>query len=697
MKDAEVSSYVNKKAYVIIDPCDFDSFNIPVVTVCQGYCAEVDINNTCEIGAEYTVTWGGPVEYSEINNPILDVCPRETTSYPLTIKDENENIVASVMVTVEVSKIKAAIQPEYPKLCGGPTEISVETTIQNAKYKWSNGSSSSSLVVSDEGEYSVTISNDYGCTVMRSVKVWASRVAELSISTEAEHVCKDGVALLEATEGVAYPEEYQWSTGEKAEHISVTKAGTYALTVTNFDQCVLEASYTIEESSIQAPDAEISLSSTELCSDGHIFLSVEENESDTYYWSNGAKQSSIKVYIDQEYDVIVNNPNGCQSTDTVVVADNDAPSLDLELSYVKPTVICNKEPFTLSSSTLANPLYYTTLWSNGATTEDIDVVIPGVYEVTVTSEDGCETTKSVEVYASSLDFDIIVDEEPICEGGSTRMSYNIIEGKADKVYWSNNVKKESTIVSSPDKYWLTMMDKKKCTVSKSVNITQSTKEGLKVDLNTDQEMLYGNESLAINATITAATAGVPVYDTITWSDGTTNSDHISTNKAGDYSVTVTAENGCETISEIEVEDKISFFDKNCFIAIPIFYIPSASNKKSKKRRSSALNDLSIEIDDAAGPIKVSDILSQTGLSDLRYSDSASTFKIIVDDYKNGVEMAWGHVEKQEDGTQLLYMGSNAIAGNESKQLVLNALYVYWKENQKEYYIFALPLKYSCDF
>lgn len=129
----------------------------------------------------------------------------------------------------------------------------------------------------------------------------------------------------------------------------------------------------------------------------------------TYQWSRnsipitGATNCSLQVC---EADV----PVGTQATYSVVCTHIESLGvctteyevvirgpLDAEIQFLG-TTLCQGETLTLLGLPDNNPLTYTYLWSTGNTSQDIDVISPGTYTVTITFDNGCEDEESINIF-----------------------------------------------------------------------------------------------------------------------------------------------------------------------------------------------------------------------------------------------------------------------------------------------------------
>jgi hypothetical protein len=170
-------------------------------------------------------------------------------------------------------------------------------------------------------------------------------------------------------------------------------ASTYIIAVKDFNNCsIVKQSVTI----IEPPALMLSETHTNVScfgsSNGSINLSVSGGTPGfIFVWSNGATTEDLSGLTAGTYSVTVTDNNGCTATKSVTITEPQPLT-----STVAPgsALICtsSSQIFTANPSGGTSP--YTYLWSNGATTQSINVDAAGVYSVTITDASGCTTTSS---------------------------------------------------------------------------------------------------------------------------------------------------------------------------------------------------------------------------------------------------------------------------------------------------------------
>ena len=177
--------------------------------------------------------------------------------------------------------------------------------------------------------------------------------------------------------------QYQWSTGESSNLITVSETGLYSVLITDGQDCVLEDSTFIE---IPIPVG--------LPKDGILcgnLLTTNYGAESSFNWSTGQTSTEVNISSPGQYIVQIEEPRGCLLADTVLVSGFDSfPAVDLGLDVgVCDSIILDAG---------ADGIDY--LWSTGATTRNLTVISTGLYIVEVTNENSCTSTDSVAILVS---------------------------------------------------------------------------------------------------------------------------------------------------------------------------------------------------------------------------------------------------------------------------------------------------------
>jgi len=265
-------------------------------------------------------------------------------------------------------------------------------------YLWSNGATTATASGLGLGNFSVTITGAYGCSLTATATVTNLPALQAAITSSSNVLCNGGAngpATVTASLGVA-PYNYTWSNGAATSTATGLTAGAYTVTVS--DQC---GNMVIKSVTITQPTA-VSVFKTltnPTCygySNGIVNLTVTGGTSPySFLWSNGATSEDITGIPAGTYNVTITDGAGCTTSSSSVLAQ----PVQLVATITSQTnVTCNggsNGTATVTASGGSAP--YTYLWNDPApaqTTSTATALTAGTWTVTVTSLGGCTASAS---------------------------------------------------------------------------------------------------------------------------------------------------------------------------------------------------------------------------------------------------------------------------------------------------------------
>ncbi|MNS66378.1 PKD domain protein [compost metagenome] len=270
-------------------------------------------------------------------------------------------------------------------ICQG-ANITLNAGNAGATYIWSNGATTATISASIAGNYHVAVTNAAGCVTTDTINITTNPVPMVNLGNDTT-ICAGNTLTLNAGNTGA---TYLWSNGATTQNISVSVAGDYSVTVTNALGC--SATDAIQVSVSPLPVVNLG-NDTAICQGANITLNAG-NAGATYLWGDGTTGSSITVNTAGTYYVAVMNTTGCLSTDTIVMAINALPELNLG----NDTAICDGSTLVLNAG---NP-GASYIWSTGEASQTINVNAAGTYTLSLTGADGCTASDEIEVTISPL-------------------------------------------------------------------------------------------------------------------------------------------------------------------------------------------------------------------------------------------------------------------------------------------------------
>ncbi|MBC7744112.1 MAG: SprB repeat-containing protein, partial [Flavobacterium sp.] len=426
--------------------------------------------------APYSYNWSNGSTVQDLTNLIAG-------TYSVTVTD-NKNCTS--VLTVAISQ-PSPVTINYALTnvsCAGNNNGSILLTPTGGtgtySYLWNTGATTNNLSGLASGSYSVTVSDQNGCTAVTTISI--SQPIAISLSaTQTNIKCfgsSTGAINLTVSGGTA-PFSYLWnniSTGYSSttEDISSLPAGTYAVTVTDLNGCTSSISVTLT----QIPAITLSSTVTNVScfgnNTGAINLSVSGGQSPyAYVWTNTSSTSQdLSNLLAGNYTVTVTDANGCIAILPHTVTQ---PAAALNISGTKTNVLCfgsNTGSVNITPSGGTAP--YTYSWSNGRYTQDITNLLAGSYTVTVTDAKGCVKTKTYTITQPAQILLTFSSTNPICVG-SNNGSITINTPTGGSAPYSYSWVKDGVGISSPDLnaltagvYQLTVTDQNGCSVIHSI-------------------------------------------------------------------------------------------------------------------------------------------------------------------------------------------------------------------------------------
>lgn len=451
-------------------------------------------------------------------------------NYFTTVTDANGCTAISNIVTVSVNNPIAQVNiGNDVTQCGGT--ITLNAGNPGATYLWSNGSTTQTITVASSGTFSVDVSNACGTVTSNTVIVTINTIPfPPTISPGGPVVfCQGSSVVLNSSE----PNGNTWSTGATTPSIVISNSGTFTVTFTDANGCTAVSSPLIvtEDVPLTAPN----LGGPFVQCAGSLILDAGvANGSTTYQWSTGLSTQSISVSQTGVYNVVLTNTCGSvQSTDAVVTI-NPLPAPPV-ITPLGQTTFCAGGSLILSSS-IANGI----TWSTGETTQTITVNQSGIYSVNFNDGNNCSS--------SSLPINVTVQNPPVainlggpftqCGGSVTLDAQNA--GPGILYLWNNNATSQILTVQQSGTYFVT--------IANTCGSVQSTSAVVNI-LSVPQAPVISANGPTTICSSGSVTLSSDAQQNYLWNNGETTQS-ITVNQANNYSVSVTAANGCSATSNV---------------------------------------------------------------------------------------------------------------------------------------------------
>ncbi len=182
-----------------------------------------------------------------------------------------------------------------------------------SSYQWSTGETGSSIVVTSEGSYTVSVIDNNGCLGASdpiSITVLAAPMPTISFDIE-PLICLGDSVQLTSSEAISYT----WNTGETTQSLTAYSSGEYFVTVIDSNGCLGISSPVIVEV-YDLPVVDLGVDT--IVMDSSLVLDAG-NSGSSYIWSTAETTQTIIISSNGLYTVTVIDLNDCSSSDSVNV------------------------------------------------------------------------------------------------------------------------------------------------------------------------------------------------------------------------------------------------------------------------------------------------------------------------------------------------------------------------------------------
>lgn len=531
----------------------------------------------------YTFTWRGP-DSLEFDTPNITGLPAGDYAYELVVTDANQcSFFTEVTLTQPDSALVADVTTSefiggYEVSCAGAIDGSIDLDVAggNGGYTvdWSGpdgfSATGASVASLGTGTYTASISDMNGCMLDVEVVLNAPEPLVLDLDaftfpggTQISCMGANDGSITATISGGTSGYTLAWSGpngfNSSAAQLSDLAPGEYCLDIVDANGCVQQACITINEPVELLANAN---TTTAACGEdvGAVDLNVHGGSAPySFGWSNGASTEDITGLAPGNYAVTVTDANGC----TVAVQATVAGTPAVNASGIVTDNLCNGDALGSIALEVSNgtaPFQY--LWSNSSTSAAQDGLTAGIYTVTVSDVNGCNTTMEFEVSETSIiRIDTVLSSHSGGYNVSTyggedgSISTSISGGTAPYTYsWSTGSTASNLSGLPAGVYTLEVTDANGCTASIIVTVTQPddlimpTGFSPNGDGANDTFFIRGLDAYPANTFVVLNRWGNVVYDRLNYRNDW-NGENIQNQPLpnGTYFVILTVDQGSRTL------------------------------------------------------------------------------------------------------------------------------------------------------
>ncbi len=356
----------------------------------------------------YTFSWTGPNGFTSTSEDITGLAEG---TYNLTVIDENGCTASRIISLGAFLNIenKFEIDVDCFGECTGEIDIVVQGGQPPYLYSWAgpNGFAASTQDINDlcAGVYTATISDAQGQQVFSTCRIDEPLLA-LSIGANPviiDEVVPNNGSINITVNGGTPPYAYQWSNQEMSEDLTNLKAGSYKVTVTDNNGCiVISPDYEVDR--IPLPlNVESLIENDPTCNgdcNGSVSMQIQGGDAPySLVWSDGETQTLSTANPSYSRDDIcagnyilsITDANGQEEDVTIDLEDLAAIIIDADLMHetagndgaINTTVTGGMAPYSYEWSP-----------SNLPSTPDQENLSAGLHIVTVTDANECTAIAS---------------------------------------------------------------------------------------------------------------------------------------------------------------------------------------------------------------------------------------------------------------------------------------------------------------
>lgn len=555
-----------------------------------------------EPSGEITVNFPGSGPYSleyEFNGETRNIANIQSSTYTLpetaggiyeAIAMTSSGCVGTGEGTAEIIETNVAIEykfgnPKCNKTIDGFIELTMDAEAGNYTYAWDNGAENSRIDNLAEGEYSVIVSNELGCTDTESFTLTKPEAlsTEVTVSGMANCYTPNGGSIDLEVEGGSPGYAFEWNNGAGIEEDPTNLAGgQYEVVVTDANGCEVIATAEIL-ADLEEPTAKIQVEDMINCLNNDLTLTAigtSMGDEFTYSWSttdgniiSGSTNLTPTINAGGTYELmVINVVNGCQTTvSEVVVEDRAQPEIDL----VTPTQLnCKDLTQQLEGILLEDLSDYSLIWrsNDGNFISDTDILTPeinepGTYSLMITNNiNGCIVEQSVTVEQDIIQPEVAIVAPPDLNCDRNAVSIQTEVGMDESEYsydWEtidgHFLENRNTLSPTVDEAGLYIL--------KVTNISNfcETEVEARVGIDTLHPQVNAGETAVFTCDLNEIVLNGSVIDNRPYNfNWTTEDGEIlsgaqsltpTINEAGTYSLLVKDEiNDCETIASVIITD-----------------------------------------------------------------------------------------------------------------------------------------------
>lgn len=499
--------------------------------------------------APYNILWSTSDTVSTLNN-------LGSGSYGVTVTDSRGCSSTSHFTLTDPDSIKISLISKQDVLCFGDSTGGVQVSVSGGhapySYTWSNGQHTSTLTNATAGNYTLTVSDSFGCSNQKIFVINEPQPVIATIDKVVMESCgmQNGEIQISVSGGV-FPYSVAWNNGFSGLSINGLQAGTYIAVITDANGCTDTLSVNVSGSA----SIQVSVDSVydPICPDDRAFAKVSVVGGVapyTYIWSNGStSDTALSLAVGMNY-VKVLDASGC--SDSVVLNISIPDSIKIDLARLEDAQ-CYGLHGNIEIAVSGGVGPYHIEWSNQDTGVVLNYAPAGNYAVNVTDSRGCSASATY-LISQPDSFGVAIDsiKQPSCFGENDGEVFISAWGNGHIASIQSNKGKvggNGLSELSAGTYSVWVQDSVGC----GVNVTFEIEDPQPLVVQDLNVVPPGCNPTDLGFIELEVLGGVAPY-AFQWSDGNTSLNRFDI-KEGSYYLQVTDAAGCSTTRSFEFTGK----------------------------------------------------------------------------------------------------------------------------------------------
>jgi gliding motility-associated-like protein len=511
--------------------------------------------------SNFEFAWTGPDAYTANTQ---DISGLSVGSYSLTLTDNETSCVVTASASIQLDNPPSISATVVNTTCGqnnGLIDVEVTGGTAPLTVLWSNAAETIDQINLSSGEYSLTITDDNGCSVSATYTIAPSVQPQSELAILNPSCGNDTGSVVLTLTGAISPITYSWtfngSPFANTANISNLAAGIYILTANDGSGCVVHDTASLVYPN--QPILETQITNTQCgLETGAIDLTVTGGSGDfTFFWDDSfgftASTEDIADLAFGCYTVTVTDANGCEVSTEACIENDNAPIIDFSVTNAS----CNLDNGSITANISGGVIPYSLSWTgtveSGETISDLAV---GTYYLLVIDDNGCETIDSVAIINTGIPALNANQLDATCGANDGSIDLIVSGGQSPYTFiWSPNGEDTEDLSDlAPGDYSVVVTDNASCEIGGAFTI--GTQDGPTITF-TQINPECGNSEGSIDLTVTGGSGDF----TFDWTGNgiVQGSEDQSGLTSGLYTVVVTDNQGaCSDSVSITISNSNSF-------------------------------------------------------------------------------------------------------------------------------------------